>query len=288
MANQFFVEQPPLNLDPEVVAYLERQMILLQDAIQSRLDMDAIEARPTKIQNGMLRYSDGLGEFKDGPGFYGVVNGEWIKIHSSDPIDPPDPEKPPVIPPPIDPPPIDPPPVDPPVYPPGSTEPDLCSDTFNVQMIYAMPTAKPLPGSDVYFTIPTNTYKAGGGDTVRWGMQVPPGCRSFHRVTSAANSWSNTNSAMKGIQGQVNYAGNNPATATLYEGATNRCDSLFGSYTLVNGGSTTFIWGAIQFKGIVGELQRDADELWNWIQNGEGGTSECSTQSGIVYNSCRP
>ena len=83
--DQFFIEEPPEGLDPEVIAYLKRQFLLLQDALQTVLDIDSAGIMPAKTQDGMVRYSDGLAgnEFPE-KGLW-LYSGEWVKLDGQSP-----------------------------------------------------------------------------------------------------------------------------------------------------------------------------------------------------------
>lgn len=74
------LEPVPDSFNSEQAEYLNRVISQLIDSINSVHDMDSEINYPVNQDDGMFRYSIGEGDFKDGAGFYGRVDGEWSPI----------------------------------------------------------------------------------------------------------------------------------------------------------------------------------------------------------------
>ncbi len=77
MSRNIYYEPPPAETPPELAAWLERQVLQIQDALETRLDVDTAIELDAKPQNGMFRY---LESGPDGPGFYGYIAGTWSRF----------------------------------------------------------------------------------------------------------------------------------------------------------------------------------------------------------------
>jgi hypothetical protein len=82
---QFFIEEPPQDLDPEVRAYLMRQMTLIQDALQSIYAIDADEIKPAKVQNGLLQYAEGGNNSQFPAEGLWLFQGGWTNLSNQSP-----------------------------------------------------------------------------------------------------------------------------------------------------------------------------------------------------------
>jgi hypothetical protein len=83
MAEKYFPDPPPIDIQ-EIPAYLEDQLIKMQDALSTLhieiIMLDPIIAEPDKPRETMLVWAEGAtGQWKAGaPGLYFYRSGAWV------------------------------------------------------------------------------------------------------------------------------------------------------------------------------------------------------------------
>lgn len=80
---EYAPEAPPITLEPELQEYLNRELSRIGDAVRrtSEVVLSVTNVAPTKPEEGTVLYADGV-NFNpgSGEGFYGYVNGVWVKL----------------------------------------------------------------------------------------------------------------------------------------------------------------------------------------------------------------